>query len=86
MYKFINYTDDYKNMIFDFDGTKITTTQEAYLTGTDDNPYFLASAEDEAGNTYQIKWTVRDDINIDEVDGYDEMVADWKQPSEIVKY
>lgn len=43
-----------------FEGKEYTLTQEAYLTGTHENPYYEASGIDSEGNEVTITWEIKE--------------------------
>ncbi len=61
------------------DGIAITLTQNAYISGTQDHPYYTAQAVDRHGNEYTVVWDI---IN----NGDDESNnCDWDNPASITK-
>jgi len=42
-------------------GITIALTQDAYLDGTKDNPYYTAAAIDGQGREYRVRWDVVED-------------------------
>lgn len=66
----------------EFEGKQYILTQDAYLHGTHDQPYYRAHAIDATGNEYYVLWSV--------VDGWDQMDdasnhCDWQNPVGVVK-
>ena len=53
----------------------LTLKEEAYITGSNDDVYYLASATDADGNDYLVRW----EIIVDDVDALDDEsdACDW---------
>lgn len=43
-----------------FEGIEYTLTQQAYITGTHENPYYEASAIDSEGNEVTVTWDIKE--------------------------
>lgn len=64
-----------------FEGKEVFLTQDPYIDGTHESPYYRAHAVDVVGNEYHVYWDV--------VDGYEELEdaadhCDWDSPREVV--
>ena len=84
-----------------YKGKEYMLTQQAYITGTNEEPYYLANAIDSEGNEYEVEWY----LNKDTKEAYDEIerqrelgevpnyslvedesnACDWDNPTEIRK-
>ena len=60
---------------------KLTLQDDAYLSGSMENPYYKAYAEDEQGNEFFIIWAAKEDYDAEEQDESD--ACDWDNPIEI---
>lgn len=65
------------------DGKEYILTQYAYFDGVYDEEYYAASAIDEDGRGYLIRWEILEDY--DPASQYEETACDWKNPSEIIQ-
>lgn len=64
-----------------FEGTEVFLTQDPYIDGTHESPYYRAHAIDLDGNQYHVYWDV--------IDGWQQMDdaadhCDWDSPREVV--
>lgn len=71
-----------------FEGKEITLTQEAYLTGTQEAPYYEATGTDQEGNEVTVKWEIKPQwlsedgtLNGELEDESD--ACDWDSPVEV---
>lgn len=62
---------------------EIALTQEPYLTGTTDKPYYEGHAVDAEGNGYIVRWDILGDY--DPADGDEGLACEWNQPVSIEK-
>ena len=62
---------------------EIALTQDAYLTGTTDKPYYEAHAVDADENHYIVRWDILGDY--DPADGDEGLACEWDQPVSIEK-
>ena len=69
-------------MTIEYKGTKLTLDQDAYITGTHEEPYFEAQAHDEQGNEYMVTWYPKD-WDESEIDASD--ACDWDNPDEVTE-
>lgn len=60
-----------------FEGKEYTLTQEPYIDGTHEKPFYRANAVDAEGKLYEIRWDVKD--NWEEIEDESEM-CDWDSP------
>lgn len=60
------------------EGQIILLTENAYLEGESDNPFYLANAVDNFGNDYEVIWLKCD---LDQLDPSD--TCDWESPCKI---
>ena len=65
-----------------YNGRHFTPTQDAYLAGTMDNPYYTAEAIGADCQGYIINWAIKADYNPAEGDESD--ACDWAHPSSIL--
>ncbi len=65
-----------------FEGVKYWLTQNAYITGPLDSPYYEASAIDASGNHYTIYWDILPEIDINDIQDESEC-CDWDNPSNV---
>ena len=65
-------------------GTEITLMQAAYLAGTEEQSYYCASAQDEEGTWYEVRWQILADY--DPAEGDEGDACDWYNPSSIELY
>ena len=68
---------------YTIDERTVYLTQEAYLAGTNDKPHYEAAATDMDGNTYTIRWSIREDY--DPAYEQEDMACDWDSPEFIEK-
>lgn len=68
--------------MIEYKGIKLTLDQDAYITGTHEEPYFEAQAHDEQGNEYMVTWYPKD-WDESEIDASD--ACDWDNPDEVTK-
>lgn len=65
-----------------FEGKTYTLTQDAYINNYLDRACYFASAADEEGNQYKVRWEIRDSFdafsNDDESDA-----CDWFNPADV---
>lgn len=68
-------------MTFNHNGQTITLTEEAHVCGTYEQPYYIALAEDEEGNRYEVNWMVThpDFENLED----ESEACDWDIPTSI---
>lgn len=82
--KFQKYIDEEEiKMTIEYNGIKLVLDQDAYITGTHEEPYFEAQAHDEQGNEYMVTWYPKADWNESEIDASD--ACDWDNPDEVAK-
>ena len=62
---------------------EIALTQEPYLTGTTDKPYYEAHAVDADENHYIVRWDILGDY--DPADGDEGLACEWGKPVSIEK-
>ena len=62
---------------------EISLTQEPYLTGTTDKPYYEDHAVDADENHYIVRWDILGDY--DPADGDEGLACEWNQPVSIEK-
>ena len=62
---------------------EIALTQEPYITGTTDKPYYEAHAVDADENHYIVRWDILGDY--DPADGDEGLACEWDQPVSIEK-
>ena len=62
---------------------EIALTQDAYLTGTTDKPYYEGRAVDAEENGYIVRWDVLGEY--DPADGDEGLACEWNKPVSIVK-
>ena len=43
-----------------YEGKEYTLTQQAYIAGMNEEPYYLANAIDNKGNEYEVKWELNE--------------------------
>ena len=60
----------------DFNGKLLAMTQDAFISGRNDDPYYIAHAIDKDGNDYDIKWEVLKGWQ--DIENEDEM-CDWSK-------
>ncbi|WP_270649078.1 hypothetical protein [Limosilactobacillus mucosae] len=65
-----------------YNGIKLILDQDAYITGTHEEPYFEAQAHDEQGNEYMVTWYPKD-WDESEIDASD--ACDWDNPDEVTE-
>lgn len=70
-------------MTIEYKGLKLTLDQDAYITGTHEEPYFEAQAHDEQGNEYMVTWYPKSDWDESDIDASD--ACDWDNPDEVSK-
>ncbi len=83
--KFQKYIDENKEEIkmeLTYNGIKLILDQDAYITGTHEEPYFEAQAHDEQGNEYMVTWYPKD-WDESEIDASD--ACDWDNPDEVTE-
>lgn len=68
-------------MKVNFENKEYTLTQEAYITGNNENPYYEAAAVDENGEKYMVIWYILDNYNPE--DGDEGEACDWESPSNV---
>ena len=61
-------------------GHRVTLIQEAYLSGTSDDPYYEATGCDDYGNCYNVRWEIINNETDDESDA-----CDWSNPYMVLK-
>ena len=82
--KFQKYIDEEEiKMTIEYNGIKLVLDQDAYITGTHEEPYFEAQAHDEQGNEYMVTWYPKADWDKSEIDASD--ACDWDNPDEVTK-
>lgn len=77
------------NGYFQQDGKEYILTQQAYLDGTNDHPYYKAvaictadKADDDAWQpAYEVRWELREDYNT--ADMGEDMACDWDNPDRV---
>lgn len=63
----------------------LTLTQEAYITGPHEDPWFEAAAIDPEGEDYMVHWTITDDdVRNGTADDWG-CACDWSHPSAIYR-
>lgn len=83
--KFQKYIDEEEiKMTIEYNGIKLVLDQDAYITGTHEEPYFEAQAHDEQGNEYMVTWYPKADWNESDPDAGD--ACDWDNPDEVTKF
>ena len=70
-------------MTIEYKGLTLTLDQDAYITGTHEEPYFEAQAHDEQGNEYMVTWYPKVDWDESEIDA--SYACDWDNPDEVTK-
>ena len=68
---------------YTIDGRTVYLTQEAYLAGTNESPHYEAAATDMDGNTYMVRWLIREDY--DPATEQEDMTCDWDNPDSVTK-
>ena len=68
----------------EFDGKKYWLTQDAYLTGQLEAPYYEAAAINKAGARYMVYWDILPEINIHYIEDEHEC-CDWDNPTDFKK-
>ncbi|MCT6924118.1 hypothetical protein [Metasolibacillus sp.] len=71
-----------------FEGKEITLTQEAYISGTHEAPYYEATGVDVEGNEVTVKWEIKahwlnEDGSLNGELEDESEACDWDNPSEI---
>ena len=61
---------------------EIELTQEPYLTGTSDKPYYEGHAVDAEENGYIVRWDVLGEY--DPADGDEGLACEWNKPVSII--
>ena len=70
-----------------FGGKKYILSQDAYITGTEDNPYYEAYAYGMDYKTYLVKWAITADINSPDYDvDNSDADCDWAHPVSVERY
>lgn len=77
------------NGYFQQDGKEYILTQQAYLAGLNDHPYYQAMAvcaadkEDEDGwqTAYEVRWELLEDYNAEDMG--EDMACDWDEPDSV---
>lgn len=82
--KFQKYIDEEKIKMttIEYNGIKLILDQDAYISGSHEEPYFEAQAHDEQGNKYMVTWYPKD-WDESEIDASD--ACDWDNPDEVNK-
>ena len=63
-----------------YEGKEYILIQQAYIAGTNEEPYYLATAIDNEGNEYEVEWELNEDAGLVE----DESTAcDWDRPVDV---
>lgn len=70
-------------MTIEYNGIKLILDQDAYITGTHEDPYFEAHAHDEQGNEYMVTWYPKSDWDESEIDAND--ACDWDNPDDVTE-
>lgn len=68
----------------EFDGKKYWLTQDAYLSGQIESPYYEAAGVDEVGRDYEIYWDILPEVDINNLEDQGD-ACDWDNPSEVRK-
>lgn len=78
-----------ENGYFELDGKEYILTQQAYLDGTNDHPYYqtmaicTADKADEDGwqPAYEVRWELREDYNAEDMG--EDMACDWDETESV---
>lgn len=83
--KFQKYIDENEEVfkMIEYNGLKLTLDQDAYISGSHEEPYFEAHAHDKQGNEYMVTWYPKSDWDESEIDASD--ACDWDNPDEVSK-
>lgn len=68
----------------EFGGVKYWLTQDAYLTGQIEAPYYEAAAIDKAGARYMVYWDILPEIDINYIEDEHEC-CDWDNAADVKK-
>jgi len=62
--------------------TKVYLTQQAYITGTSECPYYEAHAIDKEGKQYLVQWNLKPGLNLDDIED-ESLACNWEKPNSI---
>ena len=68
----------------EFDGKKYWLTQDAYLSGQIESPYYEAAGVDEVGRNYEIYWDILPEVDINNLEDQGD-ACDWDNQAEVRK-
>ncbi|MBS1368424.1 MAG: hypothetical protein HPZ91_00575 [Lentisphaeria bacterium] len=74
----IDHSKNLNNQI-EYNGKNLTLTQEAYIDGTYENPYYTASATDDDGKEYIIIWIPYNNYEERCVNGDESDACNWDE-------